>query len=59
MEKKIKFVKTNIIGGKVEDVVDTLEIAKCKSKWLEGNLYSQGMLIFVKDKNAIYKVKEC
>ena len=54
---KIKFVKTNIIGGVVDDVVDTWKELKEKSKWLEGNIYSNNMLVFVKEKNAIYKVK--
>lgn len=54
---KIKFIKTNIIGGSVDDVVNTFQELKEKSKWLEGNVYSNNMLVFVKEKNAIYKVK--
>ncbi len=53
----IKFVKTNMIGVVVDDVVDTWEELKEKSKWLDGNLYSNNMLVFVKEKNAIYKIK--
>lgn len=55
---KVKFIKTNIISSPVDDVVDDLKELKEKSKWLEGNVYSNNMLVFVKEKNAIYKVKK-
>lgn len=56
--ERIKFLKTNIIGGPVDDVVETLKQAKEKSQFLDGQLYQNNMLIFIKEKNAIYKVKK-
>ena len=54
----IKLIKTNIIQATVDDVVDTLKQAKEKCTWLDGNLYTNNMLIFIKEKNAIYRVKK-
>ena len=56
--KEIQFIKTNIVSGPVDDVVNTLKEAKEKSKFLGGNIYLNKMLILVKEKNAIYKVKK-
>lgn len=53
----IKFIKTNIIAGDVDDVVNTLKEAKEKATYFDGNLYVDNMLVFIKEKNAIYKVK--
>lgn len=55
--KKFKFIKTKLFGD-VDDVVNTLEELKEKAKWLDGNVYQDGMLVFVKEKYATYKVKE-
>ena len=55
---KLIYKKTNIVGGNVDDVVDTLAELKDKMTWLDGNLYTKNMLIFVKEKQAIYIIKE-
>lgn len=55
--KKITFKKTNIISCNVDDVVNSLKETKEKATWLDGNLYINNMLIFIKEKNAIYQVK--
>lgn len=55
--KKITFKKTNIISCNVDDIVNSLKEAKEKATWLDGNLYVNNMLIFIKEKNAIYQVK--
>lgn len=55
---KLVYRKSNIVGGCVDDVVETLAELKDKMKWLEGNLYTKNMLIFVKEKQAIYIIKE-
>lgn len=52
--KKITFKKTNIIGGNVDDVVNSLKEAKEKATWLDGNLYVNNMLIFIKEKKTQY-----
>lgn len=54
----IRYKKTNIIGGYVDDIVKDLKELKEKSKWLDGCIYTKGMLILVEDKNAIYKIIE-
>lgn len=56
--RKLRVVKTNIIGGNVDDVVDTYKQLKDKLTWLDGCIYENNMLVFVKDKQSIYKVKE-
>lgn len=56
--KRVKFVKTNIIGAIVDDEVETWKELKDKATWLDGCIYSNGMLIHVKEKKAIYRVKE-
>lgn len=55
--KEFKFIKTNIWGA-VDDVVKDLKELKEKSKLLDGNVYQSGMLIYVEDKKAVYKVRE-
>ena len=55
--KEFKFIKTNIWGA-VDDTVKDLKTLKEKSKLLEGNVYQNGMLVYVEDKKAVYKVKE-
>jgi len=56
--KEQYYKKTNIVGCNVDDIVEDLKQLKDKMTWLEGNLYSKGMLIFVEDKQAIYEIKE-
>lgn len=52
----IKYKKTNIISCQLDDIVKDLKELREKSKFLDGNLYEKGMLILVKEKNAIYKI---
>jgi hypothetical protein len=56
--KHFKIIKTNIVESQVDDVVKNLKELKNKTTWLEGNVYQDGMLVFVQEKQAIYKMKE-
>lgn len=56
--KHFKIIKTNIVESQVDDVVKNLKELKNKATWLEGNVYQDGMLVFVQEKQAIYKMKE-
>lgn len=54
LSKIKKYVrKTNIVGGSVADVVDSLN--QLTQEYLEW--FRDGELIFVREKKAIYKVK--
>lgn len=56
--KKLVYRKSKIVGGVVDDIVETLAELKDKMTWLDGNLYTSNMLVFVKEKQAIYIIKE-
>lgn len=53
----IKIVKTNIVGGLVDDVVKTYKELKAKIQWLDGCVYINNMLVYVEDKKAVYQIK--